>query len=240
MKKLISYILVMVHITLLSQTGTIKIQKAKPQTKEPPVIVQPKRSNTAHCASYFGMNYTLKNNSKIGYEGGIVMRINRKDLQWGTMRKTGSLKRIFKLGLEYSVEHQNHFLKRSGENSEGFISQKANVHSQYLKIPMELGYYNSGVKTRCLYFGMGIKTEYLLKARTENEKLNNSGFNRLNLASTITAGYTLNSYLRLCLTYSKDFFENLKDRNIYDSNGAVTGKQRSKTNLLNLTLSYGI
>ena len=90
-----------------------------------------------------------------------------------------------------------------------------------------------------ILLSFGLTPEYLSKTKNQYGRLNYSDFNQFNLSGNVSLGFRIRIiYLRF--GYSKDFFENLKDVNIYNSVGEKIGKQKSKTNLLSLTLVYSI
>jgi hypothetical protein len=218
----------MVHYTLLSQTGTIKIQKAKPQKDT--IVATPKTRIVVIANA--GINYTLKKNTKIGYNFGI-------DLGPGNR---GPYSHLYSIGFEYCVEEQNYLLSAWDKEymaPAGFV-ERSGTRSHYLKVPFKIGSHMMINRFSNLLLGLGLKPEYLLKTQNKDRRLSYSDLAQYNLSGLVSLGMYFKKVYRIEFSYSKDFFENLKDRNIYDSNGAVTGKQRSKTNLLSLTLSYGI
>lgn len=215
------------HITLFSQTGTIRIAKPKPLPKKDTLII-PKR--TFGILAHISGNYTFRANNKIGYEAGIAL----------ITRCSASI------GLSYCVEEQYYQLSsynmaEQKPETPFFYSQN---HSEYLKLPLEIGSNGliiGGIKssiTRNIYFGLGLCPEYLLKTKDEHERLKYGDFNQFNLAGSITLGITVKKNCRIGFTYSKDFFENMKDRKLYDVYGSATSKQKTKTKLLSFSVYY--
>ncbi len=211
-------------ILLFSQTGTIKIVKPISPKKDT-VVTSPKR--TIYITTSAASNYTFKGNNNMGYEAEVTIPFHN----------------ILFIGLKYSNE--NEYYQLSPFNKETFKQetpyQKSATKSEYLKLPIVVKeYYNIG-KRGYFLFSFGLTPEYLIKTKNQFNRLNYSDFNKFNLAGTISIGHSiLRKYCSINLCYSKDFFENLKDKKIYDPNGAIVGKQKSKTNLLSLSLSYYI
>jgi hypothetical protein len=202
-----------------SQTGTIKI--AKPVKKD--TVINFKRPPLFTFSA--GANYTLKKNTKIGYEATVLFR------PYG---------HAFGIGIEYCQEEQ--YYELSAYNKDLMLPDnsfpKSQNRSQYLKLPLEFGCTVSIGGTGNFYYALMLKPEYLLKMKNENNRLEYTDFNQFNLAGGFTFGVRVKKHYRINLTYSKDFFENIKDRNIYNSNGGITGKQKTKTNLLSFSVSY--
>lgn len=227
MKRLYFFILfIFISSTLLfSQTGTIKIVKPVPPKKDT-VIAIPKKVIT--ITTTITGNYTFKGNNKFGYDAEVSFPFHN----------------VLFIGLKYCNENQ--YYQLSPYNKETLKQEiaypKSENKSDYLKIPITIKTYmgaNRGLSD--VLFSFGLTTEYLLKTKNQYGRLNYSDFNRFNLAGTISLGIPIfRKNYSINVGYSKDFFENLKDRTIYDQNGAVLGKQKSKTNLLSLSLSYYI
>lgn len=232
MKQIFStFILVLLQHFLFSQTGTIKI--AKPVKKD--TVITPER---LRFIIHAGSNYTFKSNRKIDYAIGI----SSSQISFNNPNPS----HFSSMGIEYCVEEQ--YFEISAYNKAKQMAEtpysKSQNHSEYLKVPLQLGITMilAGVNSKnrgSLQFILGLKPEYLLKTKDENNRLVYSDFKQFNLAGSFTIGIPIKKHYRIDLGYSKDFFENLKDRNLYDPNGAITGKQKTKTNLLSISLNYG-
>lgn len=220
--KFLFFFLLFVSISS-AQTGTIKIQKPK----ETPVPA--KDSSFAEGRSSIinvGCNYTFKNNRKIGFEAGFTM-----------YPITG--KSHFGIGLQYCVE--NNYYELSAYNQHTHLADvgylKSQNKSEYIKIPIEvyeLLHYGANGRGAA---SLGLAPEYLIKNKNEFQRLYTNDFNRFNVAGFVSVSFVL-KHFRIGIKFSKDVFENLKDRNIYDLNGVVTGKQKSRTNLISFSLSF--
>jgi hypothetical protein len=209
-----------------SQAGTIKVAKSE---KKDTMKVS---GGTLALSSHISCNYTLKNNQKIGYEIGVSggQIFNQK-------------KYSYLIGLNFCTEEQYYTLSAFNPKEQKTEIAYANSqnHSTYLKLPVEIGATIRFSKKNAQYFGLGLSPEYLLKTKNEYHRLMYSDFYQFNLSGFFTLGIRiLHQHARISLTYSKDFFENLKDRNIYDSDGKITGKQKSKTDLVSFSISYGL
>lgn len=227
MKRLYFFILfIFISSTLLfSQTGTIKI--VKPLTAKKDTVVTPRKKTITFTTS-ISSNYTFKGNNKFGYDAEVSFPFHN----------------FLFIGLKYCNENQYYQLSPfNKETSKQEIAySKSENKSDYLKIPITIKT-SMGTKRGLsdFIFSFGLTTEYLLKTKNQYGRLNYSDFNQFNLAGTISLGFPIfRKNYSINVGYSKDFFENLKDRNIYDQNGAILGKQKSKTNLLSLSLSYYI
>jgi hypothetical protein len=211
--------------SVFSQTGTIKIAKPKPAVKDPVI----KSQEIYSFKPYITSNYSFKGNDKIGYEAGIV--INR------SIRKsmTG-----WWIGLSYCSEKQYYHLSAYDlkEQQAAIPYGSSQNTSAYLKLPMFINENLTTGKGRRLYIAFGITPEYLLKTKDEHQRLGYSDFRQYNLAGTISVGFYIRQRLLFETIYLKDFFENLKDRNLYDATGAAYGKQKSKTNLISFSAAY--
>lgn len=230
-KKAYSAILVLLLFTncLFSQTGTIKI--AKPQeTKKDTVI--PQKSYRAIMTS-LSSNYTFKGINQLGYEAEVLV---------------GFFNNHYFVGLKYCNENQ--YYELSPYNSETLLSEtgysKSENKSDYLKMPIG---YSAFMASRGLYVGrrgnfcltMAIVPEYLLNTKNQYGRLSYNNFNQFNLSGYVALGIPIRKLnLSVNISYSRDFFNNLKDKNIYNEQGAIIGKQKSKTNLLALSISYRI
>ena len=100
--------------------------------------------------------------------------------------------------------------------------------------------YNIAIGARGrVYFTWGVTPEYLIKTKNQYGRLNYADFNQFNLSGYVALGTPLPKFnVKVYLSYSKDFFNNLKDNNVYNEQGIATGKQKSKTNLLSLSINY--
>ncbi|HLC82625.1 MAG TPA: hypothetical protein VJI69_02265 [Bacteroidia bacterium] len=209
---------------LFSQTGTIKITKPTAIKKD---TVIPQKSNRAIITSV-SSNYTFKGINKLGYEAEVLV---------------GFYNNHCFVGLKYCNENQ--YYQLSPYNSEtlsietGYL--KSENKSDYLKMPIGFsGFMTTGNKGKfCL--SMAIVPEYLLKTKNQYDRLSYTDFNQFNLAGYVSLGIPIRKLnLSVNLSYSRDFFNNLKDKNIYNEQGAKVGTQKSKTNLVALSISYRI
>lgn len=208
-----------------SQTGTIKI--AKPPAAKKDTVIPPKKSPSIITITAGG-NYTFKGINKIGYDAEVLFIHS------------------FYLGVKYS--HEMEYYQLSPYNTETLLPETAYSKSEnqfdYIKLPFgtatHMTYGNMKKKLGMSYFSLGLVPEYLLKVKNQYNRLNINNFNRFNLAGNITIGFPFLKHYSVNFSYSKDFFNNLKDKNIYDETGAVVGKQKSKTNLISLSISYRI
>lgn len=226
-----SAILVFLLITncLFSQTGTIKIAKP-PATKKDTIIPQ---KNQRAIITSVSSNYTFKGINQLGYEAEVLV---------------GFYNNHCFVGLKYCNENQ--YYQLSSYNSETLLSEtgysKSENKSDYLKMPIGFstfltgGNINVGNRGRfCL--SMAIVPEYLLKTKNQYDRLGYDNFNQYNLSGYVALGIPIKKFnLSVNVSYSRDFFNNLKDKNVYNEQGAVIGKQKSKTNLLALSISYRI
>lgn len=211
---------------LFSQTGTIRIAKPKPVAKDTVITRKVPLGISVHVSS----NYTFKNNKKIGYEGGIAFVNGYPGPH------------AYSIGLSYCVEEQYYQLSSYNRDllQANIPFSKSQNHSEYLKLNLKMGTALSFMASRAggsAYFDLGLSPEYLLKTRDEHQRLNYADFRQYNLAGSITLGIPFKKS-NFTVTYSKDFFENLKDQKLYDSYGAVSGKQKSKTRLLSFSFCY--
>lgn len=230
MKKLFaSSLFFMIMSSLFPQTGTIKIVKAKPKIDT--IIPWPKTRIV--IIVHAGTNYTFKKNNKIGYQGGIAFGPGYKGVPYP---------HIYSIGLEYCVEEQNYHLSSWHKDLQAPVHFIANsgTRAEYLQVPFRVGSHLITGRASNLHMAFGLTPEYLLKIKNADQRLSYSDFRQYNLSGSVTLGMYFKRVYRIELTYAKDFFENLKDKNIYDSSGTITGKQKSKTNLVSLTISYGI
>ena len=220
MKKHDSILLFLSFISnfLVSQTGTIKV--AKPAPKKDSVITQ---KAYRRIRLEIGSNYTFKGINKLGVDAEVIFRLAHRTF----------------IGLQYS--YQNQYYSLSPFNTETLkqetISGKSENKQQYLKMPIGFSYYMN-IGTQCTFnISPELAPEYLLSTSNQYGRLNYSKFHQYNVSGIISIGLRIRSRLSLNICYSKDFFENLKDRNMYNVTGTVVGKQKSKTNLISLSLS---
>jgi hypothetical protein len=229
MKHLILFLILILSNTLLSaQTGTIKIAKPKSEKKD---TIIPSRNKIIIIPSG-GMNYTFKGNDKIGYEFGLAL---------GSRPKNASAHRA-SIGLQYCIEQQ-YFRTSEYVNENGEIRSpitKLQSRFEYLKLPLECGgmaTFTGGSFSGRFLLKIKLVPEYLLNMNNNDGMLHYSDFRPFNLAGGFTLG-TEFKHFRIGLSYSKDFFENLKNQKIYDSTKMITGIQKSKTNLLSFSVTY--
>lgn len=230
-KKAYSAILVLLLVTncLLSQTGTIKIAKP-PATKKDTVIPQIRYRAIITSVS---SNYTFKGINQLGYEAEV---------------QVGFRNNHYFIGLKYCNENQ--YYQLSPFNSVTHLSEigysKSENKSDYLKMPIGISTFMAGGGIAInnkgnIGFSMAIVPEYLLKTKNQYNRLAYSDFNQFNLSGYISLGIPIRKLnLHVNVSYSRDFFDNLKDKNIYNEQGVIVGKQKSKTNLAALSISYRI
>lgn len=225
-KKAYSAILVLLLATncLFSQTGTIKIAKPTVPKKDTVIPVKRYRAIITSVSS----NYTFKGINQLGYEAEVLV---------------GFLNNHYFVGLKYCNENQ--YYQLSPYNSETLLSEtgysKSENKSDYLKMPIGFSSFLAVGNRGRFYFSMAIVPEYLLKTKNQYDKLSYSDFNQFNLSGYVALGIPIRKLnLSVNISYSRDFFNNLKDKNIYNEQGAIIGKQKSKTNLLALSISYRI
>ncbi len=232
MQKAYSAILVLLLITncLFSQTGTIKIAKS-PAAKKDPIAAQ---KNTRAMLFSFSPNFTFKKNKKSG--GDIEALV-------------GFYNNHCFVGLKYCIEME--YYRLSPYNIKTLQPETAYSESQtessYLKVPIGISTFmleGAGIKMGKeirLAYALALVPEYLLKTKNQYARLSYSDFNQFNLGGCASIGFHVkNPGLTMSVSYSRDFFENLKDRNIYNETGAVVDKQKSKTNLVAFSISYKI
>lgn len=224
-KKVYSAILILLLLVnySVSQTGTIKIAKP-PEKKETPI----KQQKTRFAAVSVGTNYTFKGINKVGYNAEVMFSV---------------LNNHASLGLGYCNENQ--YYQLSPDNSDTLNSlqgfTKSENKADYIKMPFRIMYSLAVSARGRVYFTWGVTPEYLLKTKNQYGRLNYSDFNQFNLSGHIALGFPIRKLnLKVNLGYSKDFFNNLKDSNVYNDQGIATGKQKSKTNLLSLSINYTI
>jgi len=209
--------------SITGQNGTIKI--AKPAKKD---TIVPKRyllGLTFDAA----LNYTFKSNKKVGYDFTVSYIPGRnKNSLFG------------KIGLQYSIENQ--YYQLSPYNSSTFHTEtgysKSQNRSDFLKLPIDINYWMPYGARGGMHLSAGLTPEYLLKTKDEHQRLVYRDFNQYNLAAKVEFGMSIRRRFSFSVRYSKDLFENLKDRNIYNDIGQVTEKQGSKTNLISFSIRY--
>lgn len=212
---------------LCGQSGTIKIAKPK-QEKE---VIPPPSKNRIGIGFEAGTNYTFKKNDKVGYGAGILIS-PRTDRFY-----------VPELGLAYS--HEKQYFSLSGYNVETNTPQRAIARSQttldYLKLPIFLtyGHFVTG-RSAGGHVAMGVIPKYLLKAANEDGRIRKEDLNEFNLAWCFKVRFPLGNRASLQIRYSKDLFENIKDRDIYTDTGAWINKQRSKTGLIEVSLASSL
>ncbi len=234
--KLFFFLFVLNFSTIgFAQTGTTKIAKPK-EDKVVPIL--PKKDSTApfkrqlYLSVDFSTNYTFKGNNKVGFDGGILFRYS--------IFKNSKFKN-FVIGFQY--DYENIYYKLSAYNkltkqTEISYTNSQNI-SQFIKMPIRLQ--GNDIVGGARWSGMGfigITPKYLLKNKNELDRLNTNDFNQFNLSWTIGIGHRLFKQIWYKVEYSKDFFQNLKDIHVYNSNGEVIGKQKSQTNLFSFTIFY--
>jgi hypothetical protein len=216
-----------------AQTGTIKVAKPKEIVPPPPIkkdSITPFKK-VLYITADFGTNYTFKGNNKLGFDGGILFRYS--------IFRNSRLKHLV-VGVQY--DYENIYYKLSAYNS---LTKQTDIpytnsqnQSEFIKIPIRLqSDLHIGARGTIMAF-YGITPKYLLKNTNAYNRLNRSDFNQFNLAWTIGIGHKIFNQIWYKIEYSKDFFQNLKDIHVYNSNGEVIGKQKSQTNLLSLTIYY--
>ena len=169
-----------------------------------------------------GGNHTFKS-FRPGYEAGVTF-FQRSHLVY--------------YGLKYSSETKFYTTSPDIDNS------LCLNRSEYLKMPLGMMVtcpliFTSG---KVLYLSVGAEPKYLLKQTSKmGRRMHYTDFNPYNLALNAAVAIPfLQCRYSVTISYSRDLFNNLKDSNIYSGLDEVVAKQKSKTNLLSLTLSYRI
>ena len=222
----------MLHLVSFSaagQTGTIKGAKPKILDKKDSVERRPIAFGVK-----LGINYTFQQNPKVGYEFGVWHNLRINSIKF---MKTG-----IRIGLEYSRENRLYALSPFNEISNSDVSYSSSQNlSSFFKIPANI-YRAIALMGRAeILVGTGITEEFLIKNRDRDTRLITSKFNRFNTAVTFFVGCPLLKRKALIyLNYSKDLFRSLKNENIYNEAGEITGKQNSKRNLLSFSIIYSI
>lgn len=224
MQKTYSAILVLLLITncLFSQTGTIKI--AKPPAAKKDTVIPAKRYTA--LGINVGSNYSFKGINQLGYDAEVVLPLGH-GLFWG---------------VKYS--HENEYYNLSPYNPEVVlqeqISGKSENKSDYIKVPVGVSYNMSMGRKTSFHFMAGLEGQYLFNIKNQYDRLKYGDFKKYNLAGFVGIGIPLRERFSVNFRYTKDFFDNLKDKNIYNNTGEIVGKQKSKTNLLSLSISFTI
>lgn len=216
----IVFIALLLSNSLFSQQGTIKI--AKPEKKDS-VISKPKYYS---LSAGVGTNYTFKKNNKVGY-----------DFECGIFFSPWSTKVGYFVGVKYSFENQyfqlSPFDSKTLQVTNGY--SKSQNKTEYIKLPLIIRRWlplgPSGIN-----FTIGVEPQYCLK--NKNDRLLTEDLNPFNLAGNIGIEIPIGKVYLFNFNYSRDFFENLKDRNIYNTAGEITGKQKTKTNLVSVGIKY--
>lgn len=223
MKKalLFSFLFITFSCLLAQNTGTIKI--AKPILKDTVV----KKIKDARLYVSLGANYTFLKNNKIGYEFGVGYRITPHHLNG------------YDLSIIYSKEFR-YFNKFNSDNNSFFI-EKSQTTLEYIKIPLRMSHSISLGQSSNFRLAFGVGGKYLFQVKNENNYFSLTKYNRYNgfFFFDIKIPIIRNIY-NISISYSRDFFENLKDVSLYDNNNNVIGKQKTKTNLLSIAIVYKI
>ncbi|CAN5332706.1 hypothetical protein BH10BAC1_BH10BAC1_17930 [soil metagenome] len=227
MKKAYSTILflLLISISQVAQTGTIKIAKpAAPPTAKKDTII-PKKKYIA-IGFEAGSNYTFKSINQFGYYAELHLPTHHP---------------LF-FGIGY--DHENEYYRLSPYSTEtlkpALAYSKSENKSNYVKLQLGVSSHLSiGNSSHC-YFLLALEPQYLLQTKNQHDRLTASNFNKFNLAGLISIGIPIKNRFSLNIRYSKDFIDNLKDKSIYNETGTVVGKQKSKTNLLSISLSANL
>lgn len=228
MQKAYSAILVLLLITncLFSQTGTIKI--AKPQAAKRDTVIAPKRQRSVGIS--ISSNYTFKGINQLGYDAEVLL-----PLAHGTF-----------WGIKYSHENQYYNLSpyRTETLMPDLLSGKSENKSDYIKMPIGIWYNMSAGNMRrqlaSFHLIIGLEGQYLFYTKNQYDRLKYADFKKYNLAGFVGIGIPFRNRVSINIRYTKDFFDNLKDKNIYNETGAIVGKQKSKTDLLSVSLGFAI
>lgn len=209
-----------------SQTGTIKI--AKPPAAKKDTIIPPKKKYIG-IGIDAGSNYTFKGIHQYGYYADIRFPTHHF-LFWG-------------LGYAHEIEYYSLSAYNKETLKPELAYTKSVNQSDYAKLDLGISY-NMAVGARSnFYFMLCLEPQYLLQTKNQYGRLNYSDFNKFNLAGSVSIGVPIPLVHRRCsvhIRYSKDFIDNLKDKNLYNETGVAIGKQKSKTNLLSLSLSMNL
>lgn len=216
----------LLHNTALSQTGTIKI--AKPSKKDTVV----KKQTRLLILPFGGANFTFKQNDMLGWSAGMIFSRN----------KYQSAYHYGGIGIQYSEQYQ--YFKLSPYNTKtqetDIAYYRSQNRSEYIKL---MAAYRTNIivgRNSSFSIDFELTPSYLIKNKNEHGRLDANDFNRFNLAGTVGLGMKFFWNTRLYVFYSKSFFNELKDQNLYDATGVKTGSQKTKTDLLTLSLRYSI
>lgn len=223
----ISILLFIFPVLLFGQSGTIKI--AKPKAEKEAIPPPPKRGTVIRLEA--GTNYAFKKNDKVGY-GASVLVLPRIDRFY-----------VPEFGIAYS--HEKQYFSLSGYDLETNTAQKAIARSQttldYIKLPIFLTYGHFATGSRVSgHVAVGVIPKYLLKATNEHGRILKKDLNEFNLAWCFKTIFPLGKQIGLQIRYSKDLFENIKNRDIYTDTGVWINKQRSKTGLIEVSLTCSL
>lgn len=222
----ILFVISLIATTSFSQTGTIKI--AKPKSTPTPPPAQPKVKDPQRRALGIGIatNYTFKGINQVGYDAEVLLPF---------------VHQVF-TGIRYS--HENQYYNLSPFNSETLTQEqssgKSETKSDYINIPLGVSYRLAVGKMLSCNVLAGIEGQYLFNTKNQYGRLMSGNFNKYNLAGFVSIGIPVRNRFSINLRYTKDFFDNLKDNKMYNETGAIVGKQKSKTNLLSLSVSCSI
>ncbi len=229
-KKAYSAILVLLLIAncLLSQTGTIKIAKQPVPKKD--TIIPAKKNRT--IGIYLSSNYSFKGINQLGYDVEVLIPFVHA-IYWG---------------IKYTRENEYYNLSPFGTETlmPNLLSGKSENKSDYIKMPLGLSYnmcignIKRTKRSRNLHFMIGLEGQYLFNTKNQYDRLTYADFKKYNLAGFVGIGIPVREGFSVNFCYTKDFFDNLKDKNIYNEQGAIVGKQKSKTDLLSLSISFAI
>lgn len=225
----IIFVILLIATTSSSQTGTIKIAKPKPiptPAQAPPINNKPKR----FLGVGVGSNYTFKGINRFGYDAEILIPLAHQ---------------VF-LGIKYS--HENQYYNLSPYNSETLTLEQSNGKSEnksdYISMPLgascNIALGNTKRQLISCNVMIGVEGQYLFNTKNQYDRLKYADFKKYNLGGFVSIGIPVRNRFSINLRYTKDFFDNLKDKNMYNETGLIIGKQKSKTNLLSLSVSCSI
>ncbi len=224
MKKVYStFLLLLITAVSYSQTGTIRV--ARPMTDTRDTVPKPKQKrNVGYCITA-GSNYTFKGIDQFGYEAAVLLPFVHRSY-WG---------------IRYS--HENQYYNLSSYNSETGLTEPASKRSEnksdYIKIPLGYHYPMCVGNWRIFILNLGVEGEYLFNVKNQYGRLHYQDFRKYNLAGFLEVGFAFKR-CSINIGYTKDLFNNLKNNSIYDETGSAVGKQKSKTDMLSLSLSSTI
>jgi hypothetical protein len=217
------------QIAMAQSTGTIKIAKPK---ADPTVSPKP-TPKILTIVPFVGANYALKQNKKFGWDGGLIFFPSFNKLQTNSE---------FGIGIEYSLQYQ--YYQLSSFNTKTSLAEipfsKSENRQEYIKIPIQaMSPIHMGSHSIVLFVLEATPT-YLLKNKNEFNRLTISDFNQFNIAATFGLGFSSIAHTKLYFSYSKIILNELKDKNLYDNSGLITGSQKSKTSLVSLSILYSV